>query len=77
MAVIKRRKTLLLLLAAIQQLESKKNQPNVLCCPFGTKIGKVPDYFYRNLFEIFLKLLLCMYFDRNFKKRVSFYHNFN
>ena len=34
--------------------------------PFGTRIENVADYVYRNLFEYFTLLLLCMYFIINY-----------
>ena len=34
--------------------------------PFGIRTENVPDYFYRNLFEKFILLLLCMYFKKNY-----------
>ena len=34
--------------------------------PFGTRLEKVPDCFYRNLLEIFISILLCLYFNMNY-----------
>ena len=34
--------------------------------PFGTRIENVPDHVYRNLFEQFFLLLLCMYFNEDY-----------
>ena len=39
-------------------------------CPFGTRSENVPDYVYRNLFEKFIFLLLCVFLSINYNQRV-------
>ena len=43
--------------------------------PFETALENVPDYVFRNMFEKFIYLLLCVYFKIHYNNRVSFNHD--
>ena len=53
----------------LQQLQSLRDQPTQLCWWVVTlwdKNRKVPDKNYRNSFEYFISILLCMHFNLNY-----------
>ena len=49
-------------------VSERQTQPPALLRtrPFGTRLESIPEYAYRNLFQFFILILLCMYFTVNY-----------